>query len=347
MDPVQSAKYAGLRYVTDAIPGIRRRACGRGFTYLDPQGERIQDAQERDRIEALGIPPAYTDVWICPLANGHLQATGRDAKGRKQYRYHPRWCQIRNQTKFDRMIHFGEALPLIRQRLEADLHLRGLPKAKVLATVVQLLETTLIRVGNQAYAQENGSFGLTTMRDRHVNIHGAEVEFEFRGKSGKKHQISLRDRRLAKIIKRCRDIPGYELFQYLDEDDQRQVIGSGDVNDYLQEITDESFTAKDFRTWAGTVLALETLRHLEPASSETQAKKNVTQMIKAVAEQLGNTTAVCRKYYVHPAIVEIYLEGKLPEFLTAKPEAILGLEPEEQAVMHLLKQRSCTLQVAC
>jgi len=347
MDPVQSAQDAGLRYVTDAMPGIRRRGCGRGFTYIDPQGERIQDAQERDRIESLAIPPAYTDVWICPLANGHLQATGRDAKGRKQYRYHPRWCQIRNQTKFDRMIHFGEALPLIRQRLEADLKLRGLPKAKVLATIVQLLETTLIRVGNQAYAQENGSFGLTTMRDRHVDIHGAEVEFEFRGKSGKKHRISLRDRRLAKIVKRCRDIPGYELFQYLDEEGQRQIIDSGDVNDYLQEITDESFSAKDFRTWAGTVLALETLRHLEPATSQTGAKKNVTQMIKTVAEQLGNTAAVCRKYYVHPAIIEIYLEGKLPQFLSAKPEPIPGLEPEEQAVMHLLKQRSHTLQSAC
>lgn len=349
MDPVQSARTAGLRYVTDSMPGIRRQRWGRGFTYIKPDGGRLQASEERDRIESLAIPPAYSDVWICPLTNGHLQATGRDAKGRKQYRYHSRWCQVRNQTKFNRMITFGKALPLIRQRVDQDLRQHGLPKSKVLATVVRLLEATLIRVGNQAYAQENGSFGLTTLRDRHVEIHGSQVEFEFRGKSGKQHMINLRDRQLAKIVKRCRDIPGYELFQYLDQEGQRQILDSGDVNTYLQEITDEEFTAKDFRTWGGTVLALETLRHLEPTVAEAQAKKNVTQMIKTVAEQLGNTTTVCRKYYVHPAVIEAYLQGNLPPALAAeidKPEP-QELEPPEQAVMVLLKQRSFSLQQAC
>ncbi len=326
------------------MPGIARRRCGRGFTYLRPNGKRVQDQGERARINALAIPPAYTDVWICPLVQGHLQATGRDAKGRKQYRYHSRWRQIRNQTKFDRMVAFGEALPLIRQQTTDDLGLSGLPKPKVLATVVRLLETTLIRVGNPEYAQANRSFGLTTLHDRHVDISGSEIQFEFRGKSGKHHAISIRDRRLAKIVKRCRDVPGYELFQYLDQDGQRQTIDSGDVNDYLQEITGEEFTAKDFRTWAGTVLATATLQALEEFSSETQAQKNITQMIKTVAQQLGNTTTVCRKYYVHPAVIDLYQQGTLQEILAQGPpkqlqKQLKDLEPEELALMALLKQR--------
>jgi DNA topoisomerase-1 len=341
-DPIESAQIAGLRYVTDDIPGIQRQRCGKGFTYLDAKGKRISDPQERHRIEALGIPPAYTHVWICPDANGHLQATGRDAKGRKQYRYHPRWRQVRDETKFSRMIAFGEALPLIRQRTEKDLGLPGLPREKVLATVVRLLETTLIRVGNQEYAKENRSFGLTTMRDRHVEISGTKIKFQFRGKSGKQHSIDVRDRRLAQIVKRCRDIPGYELFQYLDENGQRQTIDSGDVNTYLQEITGEEFTAKDFRTWAATVLAIVTLQECEACNSEAQAKHNITQMIKTVSQQLGNTPTVCRKYYVHPAVVDIYLKGTLLDILTQqtkqqRTDLFEGLRSEEAAVMKLLQ----------
>lgn len=244
-DPVKSAKVAGLRYVTDTSPGIRRQRRGQGFSYVGVAGQVIRDPGERRRIDALVIPPAWTEVWICPLPNGHLQATGRDAKGRKQYRYHPLWSETRGQTKYDRLLLFGEALPLIRAQVERDLALPGLPRQKVLATVVRLLETTFIRVGNKEYARANGSFGLTTMRDQHVKISGSTIQFYFRGKSGQQHSIDLKDRHLAKIVKQCRDIPGYELFQYLDENGQRQTIDSGDVNAYLREITQQDFTAKD------------------------------------------------------------------------------------------------------
>lgn len=343
-DPVQSAKAAGLRYVSDEMPGIRRKRAGKNFSYIGLDGKPIRDPEELQRIKSLGIPPAYTDVWICPLPNGHIQATGRDAKGRKQYRYHPRWREVRDETKYGRMLAFGAALPQIRERVNQDLELPGLPRAKVLATVVRLLGTTLIRVGNDEYAKQNKSFGLTTMRDRHVEINGATVKFRFRGKSGKNHSIALTDRRLARVVKRCRDIPGYELFQYIDDNGERQTIDSADVNEYLREITDQDFTAKDFRTWAGTVLATLTLQECEAFESETQAKKQIAQAITAVAERLGNTPSICRKCYVHPAVIDSYLDGTMIESLQQRVEQELydaaeGLEPEERAVMRLLKRR--------
>jgi DNA topoisomerase-1 len=261
-DPVQAAKTAGLRYVTDSSPGIGRQRYGKGFRYLGIDGKPINDTSELDHIKALAIPPAWQDVWICPIPHGHLQATGQDAKGRKPYRYHPHWQRVRSQTKFNRMIPFSAALPLIREQIESHLALKGLPREKVLATVVRLLETTFIRIGNVEYAQENKSFGLTTLRNRHVDVSGSTVRFQFTGKSGVKHDIELNDRRIARIIKRCQDIPGYELFQYIDDEGQRQTIDSEDVNSYLREITGEDFTAKDFRTWAGTVLAARELKQL-------------------------------------------------------------------------------------
>lgn len=343
-DPVQSAKAAGLRYVSDEMPGIRRKRAGKHFSYLGLDGKPIHDPDEIQRIKSLGIPPAYTDVWICPLPNGHIQATGRDAKGRKQYRYHPRWREVRDETKYGRMLAFGAALPRIRERVEQDLALPGLSREKVLATVVRLLGTTLIRVGNDEYAKQNKSFGLTTMRDRHVEINGATVKFRFRGKSGKNHSIALTDRRLAKIVKRCRDIPGYELFQYIDDNGERQTIDSADVNEYLREITGQDFTAKDFRTWAGTVLATLALQECEAFESETQARRQIAQAITSVAERLGNTPSICRKCYVHPAVIDSYLDGTMIESLQQRVEQELedapdGLEPEERAVMRLLKRR--------
>lgn len=340
-DPEKSAAAAGLHYVCDNQPGIQRRRCGKGFSYSDPAGNRIADPEERQRIESLAIPPAYTDVWICPDPNGHLQATGRDAKGRKQYRYHPRWREVRDETKFNRMIAFGTALPMIRQRASQDLARRGLPREKVLATVIRLLELTLIRVGNQEYARDNNSYGLTTLRDRHVKVSGSTIKFQFRGKSGVKHALRLQDRRLAKIVKRCQDIPGYELFQYLDDDGNRQTIDSSDVNAYLQAITGECFTAKDFRTWTATVLALTTLQQCDPCTSETAGKKTISQMIKTVSQELGNTPTVCRKYYVHPAVVEAYLKGNLLEVLeqqlpAERQQLLADLQQEEIPVMQLL-----------
>lgn len=343
-DPVTTAKLAGLRYVTDDRPGIRREKVGDEFKYFGVNGQEITDPNTLQRIKALGIPPAYTDVWICPIANGHLQATGRDARGRKQYRYHPRWREVRDETKYERMLAFGEALPIIRERVEQDMKKPGLSREKVLATVVRLLETTLIRVGNQEYARDNKSFGLTTMRDRHVKIESSTIKFHFRGKSGKEHTITLKDRRLANIVKKCRDIPGYELFQYIDENGQRQTIDSADVNDYLREITGQDFTAKDFRTWAGTVLAALALQEFENFDSQTQAKKNVVQAIKAVSERLGNTPSICRKCYIHPAVIDSYLEGTMLESLKQRTEeemkeSLNKLPPEEAAVLAFLQQR--------
>lgn len=339
-DPVESAHAAGLHYVSDAEPGIRRRRAGRGFTYIDPDGNTIQGA-ERERIEALAIPPAWTSVWICPDPDGHLQATGRDARGRKQYRYHPRWREVRDATKYHRMLLFGAALPTIRERVDVDLRKRSLSREKVLATVVRLLETTLIRVGNDEYAQRNNSYGLTTMRDRHVDIAGSHVRFKFKGKSGVRHTIEFTDRRLARIVKQCQDIPGYELFQYIDDDGQRQTISSADVNEYLKEISGEDFTAKDFRTWAGTVLACAELRRCDPATSKTALKKNVSTAIKQVAEQLGNTPAICRKCYVHPAILDAYENGAMSEVLEdiveETDDSSSTLQPDESAVMALLR----------
>ncbi|HEX6293277.1 MAG TPA: DNA topoisomerase IB [Herpetosiphonaceae bacterium] len=343
-DPVQSAKAAGLRYVSDAMPGIRRKRAGKHFSYIGLDGQPIRDPKELQRIKSLGIPPAYTDVWICPLRNGHIQATGRDAKGRKQYRYHPRWREVRDETKYGRMLAFGAALPTIRERVEQDLKLSGMPREKVLATVVRLLETTLIRVGNDEYVRQNKSFGLTTMRDRHVEIKGATVRFRFRGKSGKNHTIALTDRRLAKIVQRCRDLPGYELFQYVDDNGERQTIDSADVNEYLRAITGQDFTAKDFRTWAGTVLASLALQECEAFESETQAKRNITQAITQVAERLGNTPSICRKCYVHPAVIDSYLDGTMIETLQQRVEQELedsahGLQPAERTVIRLLQHR--------
>jgi DNA topoisomerase-1 len=342
-DPVEAARAARLRYVSDDRPGIRREKAGKSFRYIGPDGEKISDEKDLERIKGLGIPPAWTDVWICPAPNGHIQATGRDAKGRKQYRYHPRWREQRDETKYGRMIAFGQALPQIRERVEKDLSLPGLPREKVLAAVVKLLETTLIRVGNEEYARTNRSFGLTTMRDRHVDVEGSTVKFEFRGKSGKNHSVAINDRRLARVVKRCQELPGQELFQYVGEAGERQTIDSADVNEYLRGISGQDFTAKDFRTWAGTVLAALALQEFERFDSEADARRNLVQAIESVAERLGNTPAICRKCYVHPAVIDSYLEGSLVETLKQRAERELkelaSLDPEEAAVLALLQQR--------
>ncbi|MFL5472973.1 MAG: DNA topoisomerase IB [Gemmatimonadales bacterium] len=339
-DPVESAQAAGLRYVSDTQPGIRRKRAGKGFVYVATDGKTIRDAKELSRIRSLAIPPAYTDVWICPSPNGHIQATGRDARGRKQYRYHPKWREVRDETKFGRMLGFSQALPKIRARLERDLSLPGLPREKVLATVVRLLECTCIRVGNDEYAKSNRSYGLTTLQDRHVEISGSKLRFEFRGKSGKTHKVDLNDRRLARIVERCQDLPGEDLFQYLDDDDVRQTIGSGDVNEYIRDISGQEFTAKDFRTWAGTLLAIEALTKIGPFSTQRNAKSNVLKAIDKVAEQLNNTRSVCRKYYVHPAVLESYMEGNLLEHLGngSKQGAKDDLAADEVAVVRLLQR---------
>ncbi len=343
-DVAAEARAMGLRYVTDTQPGIRRKRHGASFRYVGPDDRPMRDAETLRRIAALAIPPAWTAVWICQHARGHLQATGRDAKGRKQYRYHPRWRAMRDATKYARMIAFGEALPRIRERVNHDLARHGLPREKVLATVVRLLETTLIRIGNEEYAKTNRSYGLTTMRNRHVAIAGATVRFHFRGKSGVEHTIGVSDRRLAGIVRRCRELPGSELFQYLDDDGARQSIDSGDVNAYLREITGEEFSAKDFRTWAGTVFAAMALQEFEAFDSETQAKQNVVSAIERVAQRLGNTPSVCRKCYVHPAVLDAYLDGTMLAILKQRAEqeiadSLDGLKPEEAAVLALLQQR--------
>jgi DNA topoisomerase-1 len=318
-EPVAAARAAGLRYVRDDGPGIRRARRGKGFSYYGPDGRLIRDADTLARIRALAVPPAWSDIWVCPLANGHLQATGRDAKGRKQYRYHPRWRAVRDETKYDRLIAFGEALPRLRARVEADLALPGLPRARVLATVVQLLESTLIRVGNEEYARANGSFGLTTLRNQHVKVEGEKVHFAFRGKSGVRHRIDVRDRRLARVVRSCRDLPGQLLFQYVDEEGTTHAIDSADVNDYLREAAGDEFTAKDFRTWAGTVLAARALQAFEAFDTQAQARHNVVAAMESVAKRLGNTASVCRKCYVHPAVVDAYLDGSLAEGLVNAP----------------------------
>ena len=342
VDPEESAKAAGLRYVSDDMPGIRRRKRGKGFTYLDAKGSTVTEERTLERIRKLAIPPAWTDVWICPTANGHLQATGRDARGRKQYRYHAEWRNVRDETKFGRMIAFGDALPKIRERVESDLSLRGLPREKVVATVVRLLETTLIRVGNREYARQNGSFGLTTLRDGHVDIEGSKLRFEFRGKSGKEHQVEIQDRRVARIVRQCRDLPGQTLFQYLDESGERQKITSEDVNAWLKETTGEDFSAKDFRTWGGTVLALSALLEVGVCESEKEAGKAVVETVKRVSEELGNRPAICRKYYIHPVVIETFVAGKLEETLEdvvedSPADGESGLRKLEAQVLRLLR----------
>ena len=338
-EPKDSAETAGLVYVTDAEPGLTRRRRGPGFSYHHPDGTLVSDA-ERERIEALVIPPAWDDVWICPLPNGHLQATGRDGKGRKQYRYHERWGKVRSRVKFNRMIPFGEALPTIRSRVESDLGRNELGRDKVLALAVRLLDETLIRIGNPEYAASNGSYGLTTLRDKHVDFEEGEVRFSFVGKSGKEHEVALRDRRLARLVKGCRDIPGYTLFQYHTERG-KDAIDSGDVNAYLRETTGEPFSAKDFRTWGGTVLAAKALRARGAAADGKAADRHCLDVVKEVAEGLGNTVAVCRKYYVHPDIVAAYCEGDLLDAMKRRNagNTPAGLEPAEAAVLSVLKDR--------
>jgi DNA topoisomerase I len=343
-DPTESAKAAGLRYVSDAQPGIHRRRQGTGFRYIDAGGKPVRDKETLARIKSLVIPPAWSDVWICANPKGHLQVTGRDARGRKQSRYHPRWREVRDETKYERITIFGAALPAIRERVEYDLSRPGMPRLKILAAIVRLMEVTLIRVGNAEYARDNQSYGLTTMRNKHVEVEGSSVTFTFQGKSRVRHTVDINDRRLARIIQRCQDIPGYELFQYIDSDGTHHGVDSADVNDYLREMTNEDFTAKDFRTWAGSVLACAMLREFEAFESQTQAKKNVVQAIKDVAARLGNTPSVCRKCYVHPAVLDTYFSGAMIETVKhrVEQEAVDSpheLRHEEVALLHLLQKR--------
>ncbi|MGI8959330.1 MAG: DNA topoisomerase IB [Bryobacteraceae bacterium] len=316
-DEIQSARKAGLRYVIPKGTGIRRRHSGTGFTYLDATDKTIQDAETIKRIHALVVPPAWTSVWISPDPDSHIQAVGRDARGRKQYRYHPAYRQMRDLVKFDRMRAFGRALPRIRRALSRDLARRGMPKPKVLAAVVKLLETTYIRIGNEEYVEENGSFGLTTLRNQHVQILGEMLKFRFRGKSGQKHEITVEDHRLARILRKCKDIPGSALFQYLDENGEPQSIESGDVNEYLREISGGDFTAKDFRTWGGTCLAANCLLKKCAEAGDPEIKKEIksvlVDVVKDVASKLGNKPATCKKYYIHPAIIDCYTAGHLRE----------------------------------
>jgi DNA topoisomerase I len=344
VDPRDAAHSAGLRYVSDEEPGIRRRKAGKGFSYQGPGGTRIDDKETLARISALAIPPAWTDVWICPRADGHIQATGRDVKGRKQYRYHAAFREIRESTKFEHMVAFAKALPALRETVRQHMALRGLPRDKVLATIVHLLETTLIRVGNSDYAKQNDSYGLTTLKDPHVAVGGSELKFRFKGKSGRVWQLQVKDRRVAKIVKACQDLPGQHLFQYLDDTGAQQTVTSSDVNAYLKEITGSEITAKDFRTWAGTVLAAMALSAFEQFDSQASAKKNVRAAIEEVAARLGNTPTICRKCYVHPKVLNCYLQGDLLLEIRSEVEAELsdnlaGLKPEEAAVLTFLEAR--------
>jgi DNA topoisomerase-1 len=336
-DSIEAARAASLRYVSDDGPGFRRRRSGRGFAYYSADGKVVRDQLILARIRSLVIPPAWTDVWICPIENGHLQATGRDARGRKQYRYHVRWTEIRDSAKYDRLAVFAAALPKIRRRVASDLALPGIPKAKVLAAVVQLLETTLIRVGNEEYARTNGSIGLTTMRDRHARVRPGAVEFRFRGKSGIVHEVQVNDRRLARIVKRCQDLPGQELFQYLDDEGQPQPIDSSDVNAYLREASGEDFTAKDFRTWAGTLLAAELLCRIDRPT-----KKAMVEVIRQVATRLGNTVSVCRKCYIHPHVFDAWIDGALLAAMKKSSNRRASLGRAERALLRLLEARTST-----
>jgi len=308
LESVASAEAAGLRYVTGDGPGILRRRAGKGFTYIGGDSKPVRDKATLERIQALAIPPAWQNVWICPTANGHIQAVGRDARGRKQYRYHARYREVRDETKFDRMLAFGAALPKIRQRVKKDLALPGLPRQKVIAAIVRLLDETCMRVGNEEYAKANKSYGLTTLKDRHVRFHGDTLHLQFRGKSNQDHDITLKDRRLSKIVKQCQDLPGQELFQYKLENGEYGKVDSADVNEYLREIVEQDFTAKDFRTWHGSGLMARQLGELGPSRSETETKRNIAAAVKATASKLGNRPAACRKYYIHPAVFESYEE---------------------------------------
>ena len=339
-----AAEEAGLRYVSDTCAGYTRKANAEVFDYFDTEGEAIRDEQRLLRLKRLAIPPAWTDVWICPAPDGHIQAIGRDARRRKQYLYHERWRQIRDENKYDRMIDFGKALPKIRRRVAKDIKLPGLPREKVLATVVQLLERTFIRIGNEEYARDNKSFGLTTMKDRHVRVRGSKLRFRFRGKSGRDHEVDVTDRHIAKIISRLQDLPGQDLFQYVDGDGKVRDVSSQDVNEYLREITGEDFSAKDFRTWAGTVLTAIALNAQEKFESKKQAKSNIKTAISAVAKILGNTPAICRKCYVHPAVLRNYLDQESIEGLKRVTDETLendelDLRASEKAVLKFLESR--------
>ncbi|HEX8232582.1 MAG TPA: DNA topoisomerase IB [Caulobacteraceae bacterium] len=324
------AEQAGLSYVNDHDPGIRRLKAGKGFTYKDTEGRTVKDFATLDRIKSLVIPPAWTDVWICPDPDGHIQATGRDQRGRKQYKYHPRWRETRDETKYGRMAAFGRVLPRLRKRVEADLSLRGLPKEKVLAAIIRVMEMTLIRVGNDEYAKANKSYGLTTLRDKHVKFQGSSAVFEFTGKSGKTHRTGIRDRRLARIVKACQDIPGQRLFQYIDSEGQRHAVTSADVNAYIRQATRGPFTAKDFRTWAGTLYCAGRLVEAGAADSPTAAKRVIAACVKETAGQLGNTPAVCRSSYVHPKVFDHYTEGVLADGFRAR-----GGDPEKALLKFL------------
>ena len=337
---VESAERAGLRYVTDASKGIRRKLVGERFVYEGPDGKRITAERTLERIRTLAIPPAWTGVWICPSANGHLQVTAREARGRKQYRYHARYREIRDETKFDRMMEFSRVLPSVRSTVEAHLGLRGLPRETVLATVVWLLERTLIRVGNLEYARDNESYGLTTLEGRHAAVRGSRVRFLFNGKSGKEHAVSVEDRRLARIVQRCQTLPGEQLFHYLDDEGDRRDVDSGDVNEYLREIAGPGTTAKDFRTWAGTMQAAAALREIGPAETERERKANIVQAVDQVAARLGNTRAVCRKYYIHPVILSEYSRGRVVPAVKRRRRADSEdrLREDEVAVLRFIRQ---------
>ncbi|WP_349370935.1 DNA topoisomerase IB [Salinarimonas sp.] len=344
VDPVDAAQSAGLTYVQDDEPGIRRRKSGKGFTFLDPKGRTITDPDELRRLKSLAVPPAYTDVWISPDPNGHIQATGRDARGRKQYRYHPKFREVRDTTKFEHLVAFAEALPRIRERVDADMRKRKLSREKVLATLVHLLETTLIRVGNADYARRNQTHGLTTLGEDHVDVEGESLRFVFRGKGGKEWRLKMRDRRVARTVRMLEDLPGQRLFQWVDDEGERHSVESADVNAYLREITGQDVTAKDFRTWGGTVLAALALKEFEGFDSQAKAKKQLKAAIEHVAARLGNTPTICRKCYVHPEILSAHLEGALADAVTREAERALkgeleGLEPEEAAVLGMLRTR--------
>jgi DNA topoisomerase-1 len=344
LDSVAAANLAWLRHVSDDTPGITRHKARNGFNYRLPNGELVRDLDTLKRIRSLAIPPAWTAVWICPYPNGHIQAIGRDKRGRKQYRYHPRWREVRDESKYGKMLAFGRILPAIRERVGADLRRRGLPRERVLAAVARLLETTLFRIGNTEYAKANKSYGLTTLRDRHVEIEGSHIHLNFRGKHGIRHETDINDRRLARIIKDCRDLPGYELFQYLDEEGNRHTIDSADVNDYLREISGEEITAKDFRTWAATNLAALALQEFELVDTEAKRKRAVVRAVEKVAKHLGNTPAICRRCYIHPAIFDGYLDGTLLTTLKDQTQAYLtenvtGMSAEEAAVAAFLRLR--------
>lgn len=335
-DPLEITREVGLRYVNDALPGITRHRAGKHFQYRGPDGRLIRNRAELKRVASLAIPPAYTSVWICPDKRGHIQATGRDARGRKQYRYHPDWTQVRDAAKFDRVLSFAHALPALRRRVRVDLRREGLPRERVVAGIVQLLESTLVRVGNEEYAKANNSFGLTTLRNKHVRSRKGGLRLRFRGKSGKVHDVEIHDRRLTALVRRCQDLPGQELFQYLDAENEPASIGSSDVNAYLREATSDEFSAKDVRTWHGTVRAVAFLLDAPPAETQMERKATVVAALAAVAEQLRNTPSVCKKCYVHPSIIEWYEDGSLAHRARRGSRTRPGFDADESATLNTL-----------